>query len=587
MRIRFGKNLKNRSGSPGKTSTAGKMGASIFFLIFFAMGLVFVVLLLGHAYSVVESYGWPQRPVTITQSDFKTNGPDDENPYTFEVAYTYQVNGRTYRGDRYAMDFSGTDNFRDIQQAMLRFPVGAKVDAYVNPDNPSQAVLEHRTPWLAFFVVLPLVFVLIGGGGLYFTWFGKDKADQPLSQSASNLKGKGRKTGLVVCLVLVAAGLPLSYYFALKPTLRWFDAQSWPATQAHIEVSRVLSKSGDDGTTYRPDILFRYQVGGQTYRSNDHDFSFGSSSGRRGKVAVTKRYPKGSTANAYVDPNDPTDAVLEREYHWMMLLGWIPVLVALGGASGLVTLLKPTGVKARWGGGRGAGTSTRGADAWPDYLPEPKVQDISGGHGERFELRPAATRWGKLLGGIVFTAIWNGIVSIFVWQVVDSHLSGDPEWFLTLFMIPFVLVGLGAVGYVVYALLGVFNPHAILRTGAAVYSPGQTVELDWRLEGAANRISRLTFQLTGTEKATYRRGTNTHTDTHDFFDETLLTVDQVGRNSEGQLVFAIPPDAMHSFEADNNEVIWKLTVHGDIKRWPDMKDQFPLVVAPDGLTGNR
>jgi hypothetical protein len=37
---------------------------------------------------------------------------------------------------------------------------------------------------------------------------------------------------------------------------------------------------------------------------------------------------------------------------------------------------------------------------------------------------------------------------------------------------------------------------------------------------------------------------------------------------------------MHSFKADNNQIIWSLTVHGDIPRWPDIKDSFEIVVPP-------
>jgi hypothetical protein len=37
---------------------------------------------------------------------------------------------------------------------------------------------------------------------------------------------------------------------------------------------------------------------------------------------------------------------------------------------------------------------------------------------------------------------------------------------------------------------------------------------------------------------------------------------------------------MHSFEAGHNKIIWSLRVHGDIYRWPDVKDEYPIVVLP-------
>ena len=50
-----------------------------------------------------------------------------------------------------------------------------------------------------------------------------------------------------------------------------------------------------------------------------------------------------------------------------------------------------------------------------------------------------------VLLGLFFTLFWNGIVSIFVYNVVKSYLDGRPEICLTIFLIPFVLIGLGLI----------------------------------------------------------------------------------------------------------------------------------------------
>ncbi len=42
----------------------------------------------------------------------------------------------------------------------------------------------------------------------------------------------------------------------------------------------------------------------------------------------------------------------------------------------------------------------------------------------------------------------------------------------------------------------------------------------------------------------------------------------------------VPAGAMHSFEAMNNQVRWKLLVQGDIAGWPDFYREFPIVVRP-------
>ena len=37
---------------------------------------------------------------------------------------------------------------------------------------------------------------------------------------------------------------------------------------------------------------------------------------------------------------------------------------------------------------------------------------------------------------------------------------------------------------------------------------------------------------------------------------------------------------MHSFEAENNKILWNLAIHGDIEKWPDVRESFPITVVP-------
>ncbi len=56
---------------------------------------------------------------------------------------------------------------------------------------------------------------------------------------------------------------------------------------------------------------------------------------------------------------------------------------------------------------------------------------------------------------IFFAVFWNGIVGIFVTQVISGFFSNDgPDWGLALFLIPFLLLGLGVIAAVIYMLFG-------------------------------------------------------------------------------------------------------------------------------------
>ena len=48
----------------------------------------------------------------------------------------------------------------------------------------------------------------------------------------------------------------------------------------------------------------------------------------------------------------------------------------------------------------------------------------------------------------------------------------------------------------------------------------------------------------------------------------------------GEIGFAVPSESMHSFEAENNKIIWEIEVSGDIRSWPDVKEVFKIAVTP-------
>jgi len=82
-------------------------------------------------------------------------------------------------------------------------------------------------------------------------------------------------------------------------------------------------------------VTFSFSFGSSRYQ-----FSTAWSGGYDGKEAIADRYPRGMRTVCYVNPKDPTDAVIERGYTWELLVGLIPlVFVGIGGV-GLVRTLR-------------------------------------------------------------------------------------------------------------------------------------------------------------------------------------------------------------------------------------------------------
>jgi hypothetical protein len=187
-----------------------------------------------------------------------------------------------------------------------------------------------------------------------------------------------------------------------------------------------------------------------------------------------------------------------------------------------------------------------------------------------------------VVGTIVFSLFWNTVVAVFLFVgVIPRFAEGSVAWVVLLFFIPFAIVGIGSVFLVIHRILASFNPRPILQLSDAHLYPGHSVRLSWTIGGAFHRLESLTIKLIGRESATYRHGSDSRTTHHLFLEHTLAEARQMDDIRRGTATFAVPENVMPSFEARNNKIEWFLLVHGDIARWPDIKDELPITVYPN------
>jgi len=194
-------------------------------------------------------------------------------------------------------------------------------------------------------------------------------------------------------------------------------------------------------------------------------------------------------------------------------------------------------------------------------------------------LKNEASPFGLAVFLFFFAAFWNGIISVFLFERLGHWKKWD-FGFEDLFLVPFVLVGMGVFLAFIYNVLAGFNPKPILVLSRQLIPLGGSAELDWRFPSSIGSIRNLKLTLIGLEEATYRRGTNTHTDSETFYEEIILETTDPLEMSMGSIEVKIPSDLMHSFSADRNKVIWRLELKGDIPLWPDVSAKFPIRVVP-------
>ena len=350
----------------------------------------------------------------------------------------------------------------------------------------------------------------------------------------------------------------------LLPAFRIIESQSWrqvPCTIVHSEVQSHSGSSRNGGPTYSIKISFKYDFGDIHYVGTRYDFSVGSSSGFAYRQAIVHRLHRGVHTVCYVNPNRPAEAVIDRGVSRDMWFALIPlVFIAVGMWLVIFAVRsahpKPISTAASAGGRVALVNSAR--------------------------LKEAQSPFAKLIGIGFFALFWNGIVSVFVHEAYfNAH--GPVDWFLRIFLIPFLLVGLVTILLWFYQLLALFNPRPHITLTTSAISLGQSCELRWNFTGNFSRISQLTVVVEGQEQATYRRGTNTVTDHSTFARIRIADTTRQMDIGSGRGIFTIPTDAMHSFASRNNKIIWLIKLHGTISGWPDVKTEFPMQVAPQTL----
>jgi len=126
------------------------------------------------------------------------------------------------------------------------------------------------------------------------------------------------------CLILfalpfAAAGLFVGY-LASRSLVTWYEARDWVETPAHILQADLEVNQGSDSTTYQVTARYEYLWGNQTHTSERVGLSGGSDnvgSFHQDRHAELSRYQSsGDSFRCFVDPTDPTEAILYREMRW-------------------------------------------------------------------------------------------------------------------------------------------------------------------------------------------------------------------------------------------------------------------------------
>ena len=99
-------------------------------------------------------------------------------------------------------------------------------------------------------------------------------------------------------------------------------------------VATEESRDGDDHTTlYRPDVRYSYEVAGRRYESTRHRFGNAFTDNRAAAETTSAQYVPDASVPCFVNPDNPSEAVLDRRSSPFLLVALLPAAIAGLGVS--------------------------------------------------------------------------------------------------------------------------------------------------------------------------------------------------------------------------------------------------------------
>jgi hypothetical protein len=423
-----------------------------------------------------------------------------------------------------------------------------------------------------------------------FRWYQKKRGNR---RTGSQTLGSASEAAFFAFFLLIG-GIGITFMILDWVIPEWQVNHEFVEHTCKIVGKKLNETQGKDGSLYQVQFQIEYTLKGEPRPRTAWTYSLNNpfSSEREEKQAILTRFSVGDVVPCWYNPLDPAQVVLVRGYSWWIYPAFfVPVAFIFIGAGGLIYTLLHWGKSVE----RRAAIAQRvgerelfgaGGAAEQKYPNIPQRLDITSSPGTRLRYRlPIDTSPGwALLGALIGCIIWNGIVAVLVYFALRGHITGHPDWILTIFTIPFLLGGVFLIIYFIRQLLltAGIGPTLLEISDHPLY-PGEEY-LIFISQSGRLQVKSLSLSLVCSEEATYRQGTNTRTETREVYRQGLLCRENFeippGLSYETNCLLKMPPGVMHSFKSGHNAIHWTLLVEGGVAHWPDFKRAFSVVVYP-------
>ena len=334
-------------------------------------------------------------------------------------------------------------------------------------------------------------------------------------------------------------------FFGIFPLLRTAQAawavQTWTPVDALVLSSRLDSRPSSETTSYLTQVRYRYSFGGSNHESERIGLDPALRADNIGDwqqswhARLSTAQASGRTVTAWINPEDPSQSVLDPQIRWEMVLFHLPFAFVFTGVGAVAcwvfvrTLL-----------GRDASMPQSGADS----------------------SRNSASRGQPMLW--FFALFWCGIS----FPLAGLFWLGGSPWWVKAFTSIFVAVGLGllVVAFRQAALAWRFAGSGV-QTHPSPPRAGESLELSVTLSARAVAAGRRSGLARRVRLAQYRvddSGSGSSERRVEHFDRVASVVPDLQGGERWRARFEVPGDApTHGGRRSRERVDWRLEILGE------------------------
>jgi len=184
---------KKRGNRSTGSKTWGKAVEAALFAVALAAGCIALVVVLAHVvipeWRVNHQFIEHRCAVLETRLAKQEGGASEWRP---EIRIQYTVNGEKYVVWTYSIRGGYTANRAAAQEVLREYAPGQEISCWYDPADPSVAVLVRMYSWWSWLTLtIPVSFILIGVGGLVYTWmtWGKSAERRAVLAKRAALRG--------------------------------------------------------------------------------------------------------------------------------------------------------------------------------------------------------------------------------------------------------------------------------------------------------------------------------------------------------------------------------------------------------------